>query len=178
MRMNTGLGCDSAMMMRRTEARMAESSELTDARLEPIVQRILAHAKGDVAIAAPLGLGKPNRLLNAIYRHFKADASRRLTIYTALSLDVPVPGSDFERRFLAPFLARQFGEDYPRLDYVIDLKAGRVPDNVRIQEFYFQSGAMLHAPKAQRDYASINYTQVARDLADSGELHAIVQLVA
>jgi len=153
-------------------------SELTDPRLESIVDRIVAHAKGDVAIAAPLGLGKPNHLLNAIYRRFKADASRRLTIYTALSLDVPVPGSDLERRFLGPFLARQFGADYPRLDYVIDLKAGRVPANIRIQEFYFLSGAMLHASKAQREYASINYTSVARDLAERANLHAIVQLVA
>jgi acyl-CoA hydrolase len=165
---------------RRTAPRMAEKSpsEVDNPRCEAIVDRILAYAKDDVAIAAPLGLGKPNHLLNAIYRRFKADPSRRLTIYTALSLDVPVPGSDLERRFLGPFLARQFGENYPRLDYVIDLKADRVPDNVRIQEFYFMSGAMLHASKAQRDYASINYTQVARDLADSGELHAIVQLVA
>jgi len=153
-------------------------SELTDPRLESIVDRIVAHAKGDVAIAAPLGLGKPNHLLNAIYRRFKADASRRLTIYTALSLDVPVPGSDLERRFLGPFLARQFGADYPRLDYVIDLKAGRVPANIRIQEFYFLSGAMLHASKAQREYASINYTMVARDLAETANLCAIVQLVA
>jgi hypothetical protein len=157
------------------EARMAETSpgEITDPRFEAIVDRILAYAKGDVAIAAPLGLGKPNHLLNAIYRRFKADPSRRLTVYTALSLDVPVPGSDLERRFLGPFLARQFGEHYPRLDYVIDLKADRVPANIRIQEFYFLSGAMLHASKAQRDYASINYTQVARDLASSGEMHAI-----
>jgi acyl-CoA hydrolase len=162
------------------EPRMADTtpSEVNDPRCEAIVDRILSYAKGDVAIAAPLGLGKPNHLLNAIYRRFKADPSRRLTIYTALSLDVPLPGSDLERRFLGPFLARQFGENYPRLDYVIDLKAERVPDNVRIQEFYFLSGAMLRASKAQRDYASINYTQVARDLADSGELDAIVQLVA
>jgi len=146
--------------------------------LETVVDRILAEATDHLAIAAPLGLGKPNHLLNAIYRRFKSDASRRLTIYTALSLDPPVPGSDLERRFLAPFLARQFGKDYPRLEYVIDLKADRVPPNVRVQEFYFLSGAMLHSSKAQRDYASINYTQVARDLADSGELHAIVQLVA
>ena len=146
--------------------------------LETVVDRILAEATDHLAIAAPLGLGKPNHLLNAIYRRFKSDASRRLTIYTALSLDPPAPGSDLERRFLAPFLARQFGKDYPRLEYVIDLKADRVPPNVRVQEFYFLSGAMLHSSKAQRDYASINYTQVARDLADSGELHAIVQLVA
>jgi acyl-CoA hydrolase len=153
-------------------------NDVTDPRLGAVVDRILAHAAGDVAIAAPLGLGKPNHLVNAIYRRFKADTSRRLTIYTALSLDIPSPGSDLERRFLGPFLARQFGENYPRLDYVIDLKADRVPPNIRIQEFYFQSGAMLHAAKAQRDYASINYTQVSRDLADSGELDAIVQLVA
>ena len=146
--------------------------------LEAVVDHILAQATDHLAIAAPLGLGKPNHLLNAIYRRFKADSSRRLTIYTALSLDPPAPGSDLERRFLEPFLARQFGAEYPRLDYVIDLKANRLPANIRIQEFYFQSGAMLHALQAQRDYASINYTQVARDLADAAELNAIVQLVA
>ena len=145
--------------------------------LEALVDHILAQARDHLAVAAPLGLGKPNHLLNAIYRRFKADSSRRLTIYTALSLDPPVPGNDLERRFLEPFLARQFGADYPRLDYVVDLKANRLPANIRIQEFYFQSGAMLHAERAQRDYASINYTQVARDLAQ-GEMHAIVQLVA
>jgi acyl-CoA hydrolase len=149
-----------------------------DIELERVVDRILAAAGETVSIAAPLGLGKPNRLLNAIYRRFRDDASRRLVIYTALSLDPPTPGSDLERRFLGPFLERQFGADYPRLDYVIDLKAGRLPPNVRVQEFYFQSGAMLHSSRAQRDYASINYTQVARDLADSAELNAIVQLVA
>ncbi len=146
--------------------------------LEAVVDRILAEAADHVAIAAPLGLGKPNHLLNAIYRRFKADPSRRLTLYTALSLDPPVPGNDLERRFLQPFLARQFGADYPRLDYVVDLKANRLPENIRIQEFYFQSGAMLHSERAQRDYASINYTQVARDIAETADLHAIVQLVA
>lgn len=149
-----------------------------DVELETVVDRILAGAGETVSIAAPLGLGKPNRLLNAIYRRFREDPSRRLVIYTALSLDPPMPGSDLERRFLGPFLERQFGADYPRLDYVIDLKTGRLPPNVRVQEFYFQSGAMLHSSRAQRDYASINYTQVARDLADSGALDAIVQLVA
>jgi acyl-CoA hydrolase len=149
-----------------------------DAGLESVVDHILARGGDDVAVAAPLGLGKPNHLLNAIYRRIKAEPSRRLTVYTALSLDIPVPASDLERRFLEPFLARQFGENYPRLDYVIDLKANRLPPNVRIQEFYFQSGAMLKSERAQQDYASINYTQVARDLADGPELHAIVQLVA
>ncbi|MET0226490.1 MAG: acetyl-CoA hydrolase, partial [Dokdonella sp.] len=141
------------------------------------VDLLLAQEGAPLAIAAPLGLGKPNRLLNALYARVKADPARSLLLYTALSLDPPSAGSELERRFLEPFLARQFGADYPRLDYVVDLKAGRLPANVHVQEFYFQSGAMLGSMQAQRDYASINYTQVARDLAD-GELHAIVQLVA
>ncbi len=146
--------------------------------LDDVVDLILARGGEHLAIAAPLGLGKPNHLLNALYRRIKADATRQLTIYTALSLDPPQAGSDLERRFLSSFAERQFGADYPRLDYVVDLKANRLPPNIRVQEFYFQSGAMLRSARAQRDYASINYTQVARDLADGETLHAIVQLVA
>ncbi len=146
--------------------------------IDAAVERILARGQGNAAVATPLGLGKPNHLLNALYRRVKADPAKRLTLYTALSLDIPVAGSDLERRFLEPFLARHFGADYPRLDYVIDLEADRVPANIRVQEFYFQSGAMLRSTQAQRDYASINYTMVARDLAERAGLHAIVQLVA
>lgn len=151
----------------------------TPPRLPPeaAIDRLLARGAPHLAVAAPLGLGKPNRLLNALYARIKADPARRMTLYTALSLDLPEAGSELERRFLDPFLARQFGAGYPRLDYVADLKAGRLAPNVRVQEFYFQSGAMLGSPQAQRDYASINYTQVARDLAEGG-LDAIVQLVA
>jgi acyl-CoA hydrolase len=145
--------------------------------LEAVVDRILARAGVHVVVATPLGLGKPNRLLNAIYRRIRADPSRQLTICTALSLDPPEPRGDLERRFIGPFLERQFGADYPRLDYVVDLKAGRLPLNVHVREFYFQSGAMLGNERAQRDYTSINYTQVARDLVDA-DVDAIVQLVA
>jgi acyl-CoA hydrolase len=146
--------------------------------IDEAVARILQRGGDAVAIAAPLGLGKPNHLLNALYARFKAEPARRLTLYTALSLDLPAAGSDIERRFLEPFLARQFGTDYPRLDYAIDMKANRVPANVHVEEFYFMSGAMMHAERAQREYASINYTSVARDLAEHANLHAIVQLVA
>ncbi|HEY6940146.1 acetyl-CoA hydrolase/transferase C-terminal domain-containing protein [Dokdonella sp.] len=154
---------------------MSETPRLS---LDGAIGAILERGGGRVAIAAPLGLGKPNRLLNALYARFKAEPARQLSLYTALSLDLPEAGSELERRFLGPFLARQFGPDYPRLAYVADMKANRVPANVRIQEFYFQSGAMMHAAQAQRDYASINYTSVARELAEHAGLHAIVQLVA
>lgn len=144
--------------------------------LDQAVDALLAIGP-QLALAAPLGLGKPNRLLNALYARIKADPTRQLRLYTALSLDLPAAGSELERRFLEPFVARHFGANYPRLDYVIDLKADRLPSNVCVEEFYFQSGAMLHSAQAQRAYSSANYTHVARDLAESG-IDAIVQLVA
>jgi acyl-CoA hydrolase len=139
--------------------------------------RILAHARGALKLATPLGLGKPNVLLNAIYAAAARDAALKLDIYTALSLARPLPKNDLERRFLGPFLDRQFGEDYPDLAWIAAQRANALPPNIRVHEFYLQSGAMLGVAQSQRDYASLNYTHVARDLAGIG-INAIVQLVA
>jgi acyl-CoA hydrolase len=158
------------------DRRVKRSTEMI-ASVDACVDRILTHAGAQLRMAAPLGLGKPNVLLNAIYRRVTADASVRLDLYTALSLARPKPKSDLERRFLEPFLARHFGVDYPDLLYVADQLAGTLPANVRIHEFYMQSGAMLGVASAQRDYASMNYTHVARDLVDR-QINVVVQLIA
>ena len=141
------------------------------------VERILESCGNHVVLAIPLGLGKPNHLVNALYRRIAAEPSRRLTIHTALSLQVPKPGSDIELRFAAPFLKRQFGEDYPDLEYALAMRRNALPSNIRVHEFYFQSGAMLHSGQAQRDYVSLNYTAVARELVGVG-INVIAQLVA
>src|SRR5690606_14360951 len=141
------------------------------------VERILESCGQHVVLATPLGLGKPNHLINALYQRIAADPSRRLTIHTALSLAVPKPGSDIERRFAEPFLERQFGADYPDLDYVAAMHRDALPANIRVHEFYFPSGTMLGSTQAQRDYVSLNYTAVARDLVDAG-INVIAQLVA
>ncbi|HEY6544628.1 MAG TPA: acetyl-CoA hydrolase, partial [Dokdonella sp.] len=104
--------------------------------LDAAVDRILARGGSRISVATPLGLGKPNHLLNALYRRVKADPARHLMLYTALSLDLPDAASELERRFLGPFLERQFGAHYPRLDYVADLHADRLPANVHVEEFY------------------------------------------
>src|SRR5690606_5958760 len=96
-----------------------------------------------LTLATPLGLGKPNRLLNAVYAAVAADPSRSLRIQTALSLDPPSAGSGLKARFLGPFLARHFGSDYPVLDYVRAMRADCLPANVQVDEFYMQSGALL-----------------------------------
>ena len=145
--------------------------------LEQAVTALLARIEGPLRIATPLGLGKPNRLVNALYDHCTAHAERALHLYTALSLDPPGGGSDLEKRFLAPFVERLYGQDYPRLKYVSAMRRDALPANIEVEEFYFQSGAMLHSRQAQRRYASLNYTQVADALADRG-INCIVQRVA
>ena len=141
------------------------------------VSEILARIDGPLRVATPLGLGKPNRLINALFEACAAPGGRPLQLYTALSLDPPKGGSLLEKRFLAPFVARLYGEDYPRLHYVDALKRDALPSHIEVEEFYFQSGAMLGSTQAQRRYASLNYTYVADALADR-RVNCILQRVA
>ncbi len=145
--------------------------------LEEVVDQCLERLGGHVVLGLPLGLGKPNRLVNAFYRRARADESIELEIVTALSLNPPQPGSDLERRMMEPFVERHFGADYPRLEYVDDRSAGKLPDNVTITEFYLQSGASLGEPDTQQNYVSSNYTHVPRDLIDRG-INLVMQLVS
>ncbi|MBD9470055.1 acetyl-CoA hydrolase/transferase C-terminal domain-containing protein [Pseudoxanthomonas sp. PXM01] len=145
--------------------------------LEEAVDLILSHTYGPLRMGAPLGIGKPHRLLNALYARIAADPSRPWTLYTALSLDPPGGGKGLEARFVKPFAARHFGEDFPRLAYVQAIKRDALPANIEVEEFYMQGGALLRSTTAQRHYASLNYTHVARALADR-ELNVIVQKVA
>lgn len=140
-------------------------------------ERILARLDGPLHLGTPLGLGKPHRLLNALYARVERDPSRPLTIYTALSLDPPAPGKGLQARFLRPFLDRHFGSDFPRLAYVAALHRDALPPHIAVEEFYMQSGALLGSSQAQRRYASLNYTHVPRALAERG-VNVIVQKVA
>jgi acyl-CoA hydrolase len=65
----------------------------------------------------------------------------------------------------------------PELEYMRDLRAGRVPANVSVSEFYFRPGAMLGLPAAQQSYISSNYTHVARDMRARG-VNAVLVMVA
>src|SRR5688572_24047887 len=145
--------------------------------LDAAVDFMLARIEGPLHVGAPLGLGKPHRLLNALYARVEKDPSRPLHLYTALSLDPPGGGRGLEARFIKPFAQRHFGDDFPRLAYVQAAKRDALPAHIEVEEFYLQSGAMLGSTQAQRRYASLNYTHVARALGDRG-VNAIVQKVA
>jgi acyl-CoA hydrolase len=145
----------------------------TDACAQLIAERLGA----DLRVAAPLGLGKPHGLLNALYGLMQADTWRSMTLYTALSLTRPRAKSKLEARFLDPFVERHFGADYVDPHYAIDQIQGKLPPNVAVHEFYMQSGALLHSTSAQRNYISQNYTHVARDLVVQ-DINLLVQLVS
>lgn len=145
--------------------------------LDDAVELILRRIPGTLRIAGPLAIGKPHRLLNALYRRVEKDPSRPIQIYTALSLDPPTASSDLERRFLAPFAQRHFGDDFPALLYVQAMKRDALPAHIQVEEFYMQSGALLKSSQAQRAYTSLNYTQAAAGVAQRGA-NAILQKVA
>ena len=115
-------------------------------------------------------------LVNALYARASREPQLHLSIFTALSLEVPRAAGDLERRFLEPFARRMF-DGVPQLDYLRDLRAGRQPANVELNEFYFRPGAMLGVPAAQQGYISSNYTHAARDMLARG-MNAVLVMVA
>jgi acyl-CoA hydrolase len=140
------------------------------------VDAVLRRVGSHVVLALPLGIGKPNPLANEFYRRAQRDPGIELTVLTALSLLKPRPRSPLEARLLEPLSARVFGS-YVEPAYARDLRADRVPANVRIIEFYLAPGAFLHSGHAQRNYLSANYTHVARDALAHG-VNVIAHLLA
>jgi len=150
---------------------------LNSQSLDDVVKILLEQTSGQIVLAAPLGLGKPHRLLNAIYEAVEKNKDCDLKIFTALSLTPPNAGSDLEKRFLQPFLDRHFGADFPSLHYAKAQRRSALPINISVQEFYMQSGGLLNSSQAQRHYNSLNYTHVAPAVAEKN-INALVQKVA
>jgi acyl-CoA hydrolase len=144
--------------------------------LEAAVDHILDTIEGPIVLGIPLGIGKSNPFVNALYRRIKESATRELTIITALSLEKPVGHSELERHFLEPLVERVFA-DYPDLEYVKDSRAGQLPGNIHVREFFLKTGDYLGNDTAQQNYISTNYTFVARDMAVQG-INVLAQAVA
>ncbi|CAM3620969.1 4-hydroxybutyrate coenzyme A transferase [Pseudomonas reidholzensis] len=144
--------------------------------IDQAVEHVLDHLPAHIHMGLPLGLGKPNAFVNALYARVRALPERRLTIYTALTLGRPPLGDGLQRRFLEPFIERVFA-DYQELDYLADLRSDRLPPNIRVEQFFMQPGSLLHSAMAQQDYVSSNYSHAARDINAKG-LNLVAQLVA
>jgi len=139
------------------------------------VDHVLDTTQGDIVLGIPLGVGKPNPFVNALYRRVKDNPARRLKIITALSLEKPVGKSDLEQHFLAPLVERVFA-DYPDLEYVKALRSGGLPPNIEVHEVFMKTGDYLNNAAAQQGYISTNYTHIVRDMALQG-MNVIAQAV-
>ncbi|MCK1480379.1 acetyl-CoA hydrolase [Bradyrhizobium sp. 197] len=144
----------------------------SDALAEEIVRAVGT----DLVVGLPLGLGKANHVVNALYARACADPDVKLTLLSALTLEKPRPKGLIEHRFIAPVIDRLFG-GYPDLAYADALRESRLPPNVEVVEFFFLAGRWLHVPAAQQNYISANYTHAASYLLARG-LNVVTQLVA
>jgi acyl-CoA hydrolase len=140
------------------------------------VDAVLRRVGPRIVLALPLGIGKPNPLVNEFYRRALRDPTIDLTILTALSLLKPVARSALEARLLTPLAARVFGT-YVEPEYARAMQSDTLPPNIRIIEFFLTPGAFLNSRHAQRHYLSANYTHVARDCLARG-VNVMAQLVA
>ncbi|WP_407313614.1 acetyl-CoA hydrolase/transferase C-terminal domain-containing protein [Pseudomonas sp. nanlin1] len=144
--------------------------------IDHAVDDVLARLPTHIHLGMPLGLGKPNRFVNALYTRIKALPERQLTLYTALALGRPALGEGLQRRFLEPFVERVFG-DYPEFEFLADLRNDALPANIRVEQFFMQPGSLMASHAAQQNYVSSNYSHAARDINAKG-LNLIAQLVA
>jgi len=143
---------------------------------EAIAEDIIRDVGTNLLVGLPLGLGKANHVVNALYARAAADRAIDLTFFSALTLEKPKPVNLLERRFIAPVIERLFG-GYPDLAYAEALHAKALPPNIRVIEFFFLAGRWLHVPFAQQHYISANYTHATSYLLARG-LNVVTQLVA
>ena len=143
---------------------------------EAIAEHIIRDVGTNLVVGLPLGLGKANHIVNALYARAAADRAINLTLLSALTLEKPKPANLLERRFIAPVIDRLFA-GYPDLAYADALHANALPPNIGVIEFFFLAGRWLHVPFAQQHYISANYTHAASYLLARG-LNVVTQLVA
>ena len=155
---------------------MAADKPLMLNNSQACVDQLIDRVGKNIVLGLPLGLGKPVRFVNALYQRARTDPAIHLHILTALSLTAPEGKSSLERRFLAPFTERLYGE-IPELDYARDVLCRRLPPNVSVSEFFFKAGAFLNHSQQQRNYVCTNYTHAVRDLMAQG-VNVVAQMVA
>jgi len=140
------------------------------------VDAVIEKVGKDIRVALPLGLGKANRFVNALYNRAKRDSSLRLRIYTALTLERPQASSDLERRFLEPIVERVF-YGVPELEYAKARRQGELPENVDVEEFFLATGTLLENTYSQQRYNSVNYTHALRRLL-AADVNVVAQMIA
>ena len=116
-----------------------------------VVDDIIDHIGKEIKFGMTLALGKPILLINELYKRAKEDPEIKLDIVTALALEKPTGHTELESRFLKPLADRVF-DGTPEFDYMLDMRAGRLPENVAVYEFFNKAGGYMHTPVAQQNH--------------------------
>src|SRR5207302_1247368 len=114
---------------------------------EAIAEDIIRDVGTSLMVGLPLGLGKANHVVNALYARAAADRSIKLTLFSALTLEKPKPSSLLEQRFIGPVIDRLFG-CYPDLTYANALPAGEPPPRLAVIDVLVLACKWLHVPFA------------------------------
>ncbi len=72
-----------------------------------------------------------------------------MSIFTALTLELPETDNEVAKRFLGPAMSRLFG-DYRAPAYAGMMRDGTLPDNVEVSEFFLQAGNWVGAPRRNK----------------------------
>ena len=143
---------------------------------ESVAKKIVERVGKKIVIGAPLGIGKPIGLLNALYRLAVADPSIDLTILTALTLARPAYSNLLEERLVAPLLDRML-TNYEDPLYEAPRVAQKLPKNINVIEFFLTTAKYLHNDYVQQNYISSTYSLAARDALSNG-VNVFAQQVA
>jgi len=135
--------------------------------VEETVDKVIEHVGKEINFTMTLGLGKPVLLINELYRRAKEDPGIKLKIITALALEKPSGSTELEKRLTKPLAERIFAGT-PEFDYMLDFRAGTLPENVEIFEFFNKAGGYMNNPAAQQNHLNSNYTHIVRDAFNQG----------
>lgn len=162
--------------MDETAGQVESHGPLRHTSAQACARAIIERLGKDIRLALPLGLGKANRLTNALYEIAKSDPSINLTIFTALTLVRPRLRPGIEARFGEPIVEKLFG-NYPDLSYAVDRAKGALPGNVTVEEFFLATGTLLNNAYAQQHYNSVNYTHAMRRII-AADVNVIGQMIS
>ena len=130
--------------------------------VEKVVDEVIKFIGKDIFVGMSLGLCKPPFFMNELYRRVKEDPSINLSILSALVLEKPRGGSEIEKRFFGP-LVKRLWDGVQDIDYMTEFRAGKLPSNVQIHEFFSKSGSNLNNLHMQMRHLPSNYTHCDRD---------------
>jgi acyl-CoA hydrolase len=143
--------------------------------VEAVVDAIIDRLGTEVVVGTPLGIGKPNHILNELVERALDNEDIDLEIWSALTLSKPDWDSNLEQRLVEPLADRLFGA-YPNLTYDRLLQNGGLPENIEVHQFYYQPGKHMNDPEAQQHHHSVNYTHALGAFTDA-DPNLLLQLV-